>query len=343
MAGGATTRSAPWDEQKPYLEAGFKEAGRLYEQGVPDYYPGSTVAGFDPAQTAAQQATLGYAMGPRPAAMQAAAENVTLGQMGGQTPFSGGQMADLLAGNVNTGAGSPFSSMAGALSGQVMSNLQGNILPGIRESLVRSQPGGGSRGDLQQNQAISKAVASGLTTPLAQMYGDAYSQAQGMRMPAAQMQLGQQQAGQAAYPSIMGAPLEMYGAMGDVGAQRRAMSQEAINQAQQKYAYQVGAPQQALSQYMGNISGDYGGTTTATPSGLSQLGQIAGIVGNLSDIRVKENITLVGNYKGMNVYDFNYKWSPDRHRGFMAQEVEKVNPEAVNEINGLKYIDYGKI
>ena len=59
------------------------------------------------------------------------------------------------------------------------------------------------------------------------------------------------------------------------------MSQEAMNQAQQKYAYDVGKDQTALSQYMANISGDYGGTTTATPSGLSQLGQIIGIMGGL--------------------------------------------------------------
>jgi hypothetical protein len=263
--------------------------------------------------------------------------------MQGATPFTGGQMGDLLAGNVAQGAGTPYNAMSNALAQQVTGGLTGTVLPGIRESLVRYQPGGSSRGDLEQNKAIAKSVTSGMTMPLAQMYGDAYQQAQGMRFPAAQMRLGQQQAGQAAYPSIMGAPLEMYGAVADVGAQRRAMSQEAINQSQQKYAYDVGKDQTALSQYMANISGDYGGTTTATPSGLSQLGQIVGILGNLSDIRVKENITLVGNYKGLNVYDFNYKWGPERHRGFMAQEVEKVNPDAVNEINGLKYIDYGKI
>ena len=87
MAGGATTRTAPWEGQEPYLEAGFKEAGKLYGQGTPDYYPGETVAGFDPSQTAAQQSVLGYAMGKRPAALQEAAQQVTLGQMQGATPI----------------------------------------------------------------------------------------------------------------------------------------------------------------------------------------------------------------------------------------------------------------
>ena len=92
MAGGATTRTEPWDKQKDYLTTGFKEAGRLYGQGVPDYYPKATLAGFDPSQTAAQQAVLGYAMGQRPAALQEAAQQTTLGQMQGRTPFTTAQL-----------------------------------------------------------------------------------------------------------------------------------------------------------------------------------------------------------------------------------------------------------
>ena len=281
MAGGATTRSEPWAEQKPYLTAGFEEAGKLYGQGVPSYYPGQTLAGFTQSQVDAQNAVRNYAMGSRPAALQAGAEAATMGQLQGATPFTGGQMTDLLAGNVRTGAGAPYNAMGSALAQQVQSNLTGSILPGIRESLVRYQPGGSSRGDLVQNKAISNAVTQGMTMPLAQMYGDAYTTAQGQRFPAAQMRLAQQQAGQAAYPSIMGAPLEMYGALADVGAQQRAMQQEAINQAQQKYAYDASKDQTALSQYMANISGDYGGTTTQTPSALSSLGQLVGIMGGL--------------------------------------------------------------
>jgi len=277
MAGGATTRTEPWAEQKDYLTTGFGEAGRLYGQGVPDYYPGATLAGFDPSQTAAQQATLGYAMGPRPAAQQAAAEQVTLGQMAGATPFTTGQMTDLLAGNVNYGAGTPFGMMADVYGQQYQEQLS-KALPAIRQQMVEYQPGGGSRGDIVQGMAET-AASKNLAQNLAQMYSGAYGQAQGMRFPAAEMRLGQQRAGQAAYPSIMSAPLEMYGAVGDVGAQRRAMTQEAINQAQQKYQYEQAAPMSALQQYMANISGDYGGVTTQTPSGLSQLGQLVGILG----------------------------------------------------------------
>ena len=231
MGGGtqvSTSSTAPWKGQQKYLLKGFHKAEDMFNK-TPEYYPGETLAGFDPAQTAAQQAVMGYATGPRTAGMQAGAESALMGAMAGKTPFSGGQMSDLLAGKVDTGQGSPYAAMENALVQGTMSNLQGKILPGLRDQQMAYQPGGSSRGVLEQNKAISKAVASGLTKPLAQMYGDAYSTAQGMRLPAAQMGIGQQQYGMSQYPTIMGAPMGMYKAMGDVGAQRRAMSQEAIN------------------------------------------------------------------------------------------------------------------
>ena len=278
---GATTRTEPWAEQIPYLTAGFEEAGRLYGKGVPDYYPGATLAGFDPSQTAAQQATLGYAMGQRPAALQAAAENVTLGQMGGQTPFSGGQMSDLLAGRVDRGAGSPYAAMADVYGQQYQSQLS-KALPAIRQQMVEYQPGGGSRGDIVQGMAEASA-SKNLAQNLAQMYGGAYGAAQGMRFPAAGMQIGQQAAGQAAYPTIMGAPLALDQAMGTIGEQRRAMSQEAINRDIAQYQYEATAPQNALQNYMAMISGDYGSAVTQpAPSGISQLGSIASVIGALA-------------------------------------------------------------
>ena len=79
----------------------------------------------------------------------------------------------------------------------------------------------------------------------------------------------------------MAAPMSMYGAMGDVGAQRRAMQQESINQAMQKYEYGATAPQTALQNYMAGISGEYGGTQQARPSALQSAGQIGALMSGL--------------------------------------------------------------
>ena len=413
MSGGgtqvSTTNVEPWTEQKGYLTGGFEKAKEIYDRGAPDYYSGETLAGFDPASKAAQRSILGYATGKRAMAQQAGAERQLLdtyglsknlarkgglaanrglnlqgalsqGQYSRLNPYSQGQYADLLSGDVRTGSGTPYAAMENALSQGVVGNLNKNILPQLRQQQIQYQPGGSSRGMLEQNKAISDAVQSGLTKPLAEMYGGAYQQAQGMRMPAAQMGLqaqqygmnyglqGQDRARQAGelglqgvsmYPSTMNAPLSMYNAMNQVGEDRRAMSQAVIDRKMAKYEYDANKDQNALRNYMAMVSGDYGSTTTSTvpgQSGLGTLGQIAGIAGSLgfspfsSDARLKDNVTHIGEDKGYNIY--TWEWNDKAVElgidtptvGVMAQEVLETNPDAVSvSDNGYYQVNYGAL
>ena len=326
MCGGgtqvSTSTTEPWEEQIPYLTGGFKEAQRLYNRGAPAYYPGETLAGFDPMQKAGQQATLGYAMGPRAAGQQAAAE---------------ASLVQGLSGKIDPSAYNP---MVNALSSNVISNLQGKILPGIRQQQVMYQPGGSSRGALEQNKAVTNAVTQGMTKPLADMYTNAYTQAQNRALQSGQL-----------YPSIMAAPLNMYGAMGGVGEQRRAMTQEGIDQDMARYQYQSNAGQNALRNYMAMVTGDYGSTTTSTTPAPKD-NTMANLIGTLgsaylmagSDIHVKENIIPEGTkWKGLNVYNYNYIGDSTPRRGVMAQQVEGIYPDAVTTINGVKHVNYGAI
>ena len=346
MSGGITTgvtSQGPWPAQADPLKKGFARSEGLYQAGPAPYFPGKTLADFDPSQQAAQAATLGYAMGPRPAAQQAMAER----QMGrtydwaSQMPQAGlsalqrqanlgglvqkqgavgaadtmGTYTDMMDAEVGYDSG-PFGKMADAYRQQVESQLTGTggALANIRSGLVNyGQAGGSSRGDILQQEAIVKAVNEGLAMPLAQQYGQAYQQAQGSRLPAAQgalaaraqtmggirdraameqagfgqymggLQQGAQtgMAGMQQYPGIMAAPLSMYGAMGDVGAQRRAMAQESINQAMTKYDYGANAGQTALQNYMAGISGEYGGVQKQTPSALQSMGQLGSLMTGL--------------------------------------------------------------
>jgi hypothetical protein len=345
MSGGSRTQTVePWEEQVEPLKYGFGEARDIYDTGPPQYYTGPTVAGFDPTQQAAQAATLGYTMGPRTQGMMKGAENAligslqgatpftggqlgnilagrinptqfkaataldpsTLGDIAGQTPFTRGQYGDLLAGRVDTGQGSPYANMMQTFGNQMKSQLLGNVLPGIRSAMVEAHPGGSSVGNNIQAKAIAAAnqqmmnkaaemyggayaQAQGMRMPAAQLglgaqqFGrdlgmQAYQQAQGMRMPAAQMQLGQQALGMQQYPSIMSQPFSVYDRMGDIGDKRQAMSQRAIDDDISRYTYSQQAPQNALQNYMAMISGDYGSSTTAPgPSGLDTIGKLASI------------------------------------------------------------------
>lgn len=269
MSGFNTSKSnvEPWKEQIPYLEKGFERAQDVYgPKGSfmqTEYFPDQTLAGFDPYQTMGQESILNYARGDRPKALQSHAENALLRQLGGRVP---------------TGAGTPWNAMADTYRTQAEDQMaQG--LANVRQGMVGSanmpvQPGGGSRGDLAQERILGqgqKAIAQNL----ASMYGGAYGQAQ------QDVTRGMQ-----AYPSIMGAPLSMYGAVADVGADRRAMTQEDINQGMARYDYNVTRPQNALQNYMASISGNYGGTTSSTPSPLSSLGQLGSLALGLQGLKL---------------------------------------------------------
>lgn len=102
-------------------------------------------------------------------------------------------------------------------------------------------------------------------------------------------------------------------------------------------------------------AGNYGttsGKSTTIPSvtkdPLRDAQQVLGLVGGilgLSDVRAKENISPEGKKNGYSLYSFNYRGNPQRYRGVLAQEVLRLNPEAVfmNAKTKLLHVNYNKI
>ena len=107
---------------------------------------------------------------------------------------------------------------------------------------------------------------------------------------------------------------------GDLVGASLAANQQAIDVAK--------ARQQASSGFMG---------------GLMELGGAIGSAAIMSDIKSKTNIKRIGKYKGHNLYSYNYIDRVGDWIGVMAQEIEKVIPEAVQEINSMKHVNYGAI
>ena len=127
----------------------------------------------------------------------------------------------------------------------------------------------------------------------------------------------------------------------------------------------VNAPQQATtsgadlltaSQAQGQYALGSSNASAAAQSGFNQgLMGLGGSLGSAymmgSDIRMKENIKVIGTLKnGLNVYEFEYK--PEfknkefnghgKFIGVMAHEVEQVVPQAVKTLDdGYKVVDYG--
>lgn len=91
---------------------------------------------------------------------------------------------------------------------------------------------------------------------------------------------------------------------------------------------------------------------SASNSGM--FGSLAGLAGNLgsawiqrSDERFKEGIEQIGELpQGVGLYEYSYKDDPhhERQTGVMAQELEKVQPDAVlKDRQGYRSVDYRKV
>ncbi len=108
---------------------------------------------------------------------------------------------------------------------------------------------------------------------------------------------------------------------------------------------------QVGTQSAGNYGTQSGKSTTipsVTKDPLRDAQQVLGLVGGilgLCDVRAKENIVPVGEKNGYPLYTFNYKGNPQRYRGVLAQEVLRLNPDAVyiNAKTKLLHVDYNKI
>ena len=346
------------------------QATRIGQRGVTD------------AQTRANKLGA-YGTGAMNYGQGAMRRGMTQGQYSNITPFQSSQLKDMLAGKVNVDQLNPvlasrkrdiMSQLEGpqgmlaqirqkTLGYQPGGGSRGDIVTGMAAKEATQRLIDESKG----MYADAYAQAQQRRLPAGQMALDAQLAAQQLGMQGGQLGLGagglaQQgygtglqgvgaagQAGQLGLgavdrmPGVMNAMYDRFGRMQGVGAQKRAMTQEGYNQAMAKYNWEQNKDQQALQNYMANISGQYGGSTTSNPSALSSMGQLASLFsGFKSDIRAKENIVPEAtHWKGFNVYTFNYIGDDTPRRGVMAQEVERTRPDAVYEIDGVKHVVYG--
>jgi len=148
-------------------------------------------------------------------------------------------------------------------------------------------------------------------------------------------------------------------ALGEIGRQRQGaldllgagglLQQQALGQQQ--------APLRAvefLSQLGTQVPGGGGGIGFGPeqPGALGRVSKVAAQFGQAaapflgvspSDRRLKNNIKLIDNKNGFNIYEFSYNGMDGVFEGVMADEVEGVMPEAVVELSGYKAVNYDKI
>ena len=259
--GGGTqtiTKADPWSGQQPFLTTGFEAAENRYNANQPNFFPGNTVAPFNPNELAFQQGVIDYTTGARPAAMSFGAENALTGEMlanpysnpifnatrglgefgqgalQSSAGFTGAPILDesnaspvmpqMLSGSVQQ---NPFINQAiGGFANEAVGNFQEQVMPALRASQVAYQPGGSSRGDIAGGIAAGN-VGRSIADFANRSYMDAFNSAQQQQMGAAQLmeqargQRAQEalgQAGGAFQPALAGESLITSRLGGGLGA-----------------------------------------------------------------------------------------------------------------------------
>ena len=306
--GGSTTQTTT--QQIPgFIQDQIKEVFDAAESFTPssDIVPG--VAGFTPTQTLAQTLIKDLATGSPLASSKTALDNIITGEFSVSDPLQR-VLDDTISKTVN--------------------------------NVTSQYSTGGRLGSAAFGTSLGEGIASGVAPTLANaLEADASRKLSAVGM----------------LPSVLSSELGLLGALSGVGAQEQSMEQSLLD----KEAQTAAAENQSTQQRINNLIAALGGAPTPTsttksssPSNLDALLALALGYGALfpSDRRLKVDLKKIGTHStGLNVYEWEWNAKAfvlglDKHprKGFIAQEVQKVFPEAVVEgSHGYLMIDYSKI
>jgi hypothetical protein len=262
-----------------------------------------------------------------------------------------------------------------ALQLQAKQNEQGDL-----SKLTNAGAFGGTRQAVLQGQDAYNLLAQ-QSNLIGQGYNTAYNNAMNQFNTANSQSLQAQQNQEAANEASANYGLAANQALGTAGNTQQGLQQAADTASLNQFNQQVQYPQTLLNNQASMLSGLPIASAATTPntstlstiggdlSGLTAIydalsgnsnsntsgssGATGGSNGTTSDIRAKENIIKIDvRPDGLSIYEFDYK--PEfkntptaghgRYRGLMAQEVERVYPNAVFTLDsGYKAIDYSKV
>jgi len=304
--GGSTTQTTT-QEIPGFIQDQVKQVFGEVENFTPSSAIVPEVAGFTPNQTSAQTLIKNLATGSPLAGSKTALDNILTGEFSVSAPLQT-LLDDTLSKTVNN-VTSQYSS-----AGRLGSDAFGT--------------------------ALGEGIASGVAPTLANaLESDASRKLSAVGM----------------MPGILSSELGLLGALSAVGKEEQAFNQALLD----RPAQTVAATNQANQQKINNLIAALGGAPTPTsttqsssPSNLDAITAAALAFGAFSDRRLKVDIKKIGTHStGLNVYEWEWNAKAfvlglDKHprKGFIAQEVKEVFPDAVVEgSHGYLMIDYSKI
>lgn len=372
-------KTDPWGPQAGALTSAFANAQNAYGQAAGAKAPTDFVAGMTPEQMANFRDALGFASGSTVpgqnaatgGALSSAGTNAATGALSGLSNFdpnatnnpqalidqankyASGQNIDAQVNDamLNARQTARDVTLPGINQNAAMTGNTNSSRTGIAEGLVE-------RGLAQQSTDLgaslrSKAFSDGLSLASNNAQTN-NAQKLGALSTGASAGTNAANSGVAANSQSIADKNNLLGIANDAGTGLQGSNQLTLDNLLKQYQSKVSSPYDALNGLMGIIGTNNWGssssgtsTTTKTPSAFEVIGGLLGAAGNakslFSDERLKTNIKVVGQlYNGLSVYAYSYKDDPFErtHIGVMAQEAERMYPDAIGEMHGYKTVNY---
>lgn len=370
-------QTQPWSVQQPYLQQAFGQAQTNLSNAQGNTYTGQQVAQFSPEQLQLFKSMTGYGSDPSAAATSTGVGQTTatagagaltdaLKGLGGYKP-SGGVDSNIAAATAY--ANNPATDgMIDAAMRDARRNVSESALPQVARSAATSGNTMSSRRAISEG-LIERGLAEKTADVSANIRGQQFDS--GLKMAEAARQndnnamlealksqgsLGGSAVGTGV--NAIGSGIQQQGGLFDIANAGAAGSgqqntQNQIDNAKGMTEYKNDAATKALQEFMSIVGGANWGsqsngtqTATSTPSLWSTIGSGLGLASSLfklSDRRIKTDIRCIGQAdNGLPIYTFRYFNDPkaELHMGFMAQDVEKVRPEAVSRAGGIMAVNY---
>lgn len=315
----ATTTTAPWKVQQPYLVGGFSDAANAYNKlKTQPFYTGDLYAGLTDMQREAILGTNNYATGTgaTTASNMIGASSAGLGGASGAMGAAGALM-DFNPGNATAGnitdagmyADNPYmSGMIDAASRDVTRNLTEDVLPGINRLGSATGNTNSSRTGVAEGIAL-RGAQDRIGDISAGMRGNAYSEglnlAEGARSNNMNARLNAMtnaggMYGTAFDSSLRGSAAGLtagynnFDAMSKAGALEQQDGQGGMNADYARWSGNDARSFDLLDRYMQAVGGSYGSTKTDTANNgqPSWMNTLQGAVGGAS-----AGLGLYGQYK----------------------------------------------
>ena len=305
-------------------------------------YTGARVAGFNPDQLRGFDATRGIfesaqALDPR----------------GAINTLAGQSAPTLLGADINAYQ-NPFNTQVIDQSLSDLDRARQMAIGGDQDRAISAGAFGGSRSGILEAET-NRAFADQAARTSSGLRQAGFNQAQ----RAAESDIGRQmdnrrfQAG--LQSGLLGDQYQTLGLLGNMGSQQQNLGQAGLNAGYNEFLRaldygprQLGLLSQGVSAMPQNVT-QTSRKDTGTGDILGSAAQIAALFA-MSDERLKDDIELIGNEKGYNIYTWTWNDLAKKlgvnapTKGVIAQEVMKTNPDAVAlHDSGYYMVNYGAL